>query len=58
LQEVIVLCDVEEMRYREIADVVGIPIGTVMSRLHRGRALLRQALTGIRVEGDTDRGRS
>ena len=57
-QEVIVLCDVDELKYREIADVLGIPLGTVMSRLHRGRALLRQALTGTRVESDADRGRS
>jgi RNA polymerase sigma-70 factor (ECF subfamily) len=43
-QEVILLCDVEDMSYREIADTLAIPIGTVMSRLHRGRALLRQEL--------------
>jgi RNA polymerase sigma-70 factor, ECF subfamily len=40
-QEVVVLCDVEELTYKEIADSLGIPLGTVMSRLHRGRALLR-----------------
>lgn len=43
-QEVILLCDVEEMSYREIAEALSVPIGTVMSRLHRGRALLRQQL--------------
>ncbi|MGE5812924.1 MAG: sigma-70 family RNA polymerase sigma factor [Acidobacteriota bacterium] len=43
-QEVIVLCDVEELTYKEIADALAIPVGTVMSRLHRGRALLRSAL--------------
>lgn len=44
-QEVIILCDVEEMTYKEIADALGVPIGTVMSRLHRGRALLRSELS-------------
>lgn len=44
-QEVIVLSDVEELTYKDIAKALSIPIGTVMSRLHRGRALLRQELT-------------
>jgi RNA polymerase sigma-70 factor (ECF subfamily) len=43
-QEVIVLCDVEELTYKEIADALAIPLGTVMSRLHRGRGLLRAEL--------------
>jgi RNA polymerase sigma-70 factor (ECF subfamily) len=41
---VVVLADVEELSYREIADVLGCPIGTVMSRLHRGRRILKSRL--------------
>jgi RNA polymerase sigma-70 factor, ECF subfamily len=44
LLEMIVLCDVEEMKYREIAMVAGVPIGTVMSRIARARAQLRREL--------------
>lgn len=43
-QTVVWLADVEELPYREIAEVVGCPIGTVMSRLHRGRRMLRGLL--------------
>lgn len=53
LLEVLLLCDVEEMKYREIAMVVGIPIGTVMSRLARARAFVRRELetsSGTRKE--------
>jgi RNA polymerase sigma-70 factor, ECF subfamily len=42
-REVIVLREVNDLSYREIADVTGVPVGTVMSRLARGRALLRAA---------------
>ena len=42
-REVIVLREIEDLSYREIADVVGIPIGTVMSRLSRARKLLHDA---------------
>ena len=41
-REVLVLREMEEMSYGEIAAIVGIPIGTVMSRLARGRALLKK----------------
>jgi RNA polymerase sigma-70 factor (ECF subfamily) len=43
LREIIVLRELHELGYREIADVTGVPIGTVMSRLHRARTLLLRA---------------
>jgi RNA polymerase sigma-70 factor (ECF subfamily) len=49
-REVIVLREINELSYREIATVIDAPIGTVMSRLARGRALLRAAW--ITAEGD------
>ncbi len=44
-REVIVLRELEGLSYKEIADVAGIPVGTVMSRLARGRDRLQQRLT-------------
>jgi RNA polymerase sigma factor (sigma-70 family) len=45
-REVILLCDVEDASYREIAEILSIPIGTVMSRLARARKALRESLRG------------
>ena len=44
---VVLLVDVEEFAYKEAAEIAGIPIGTVMSRLSRGRKLLREQLTSL-----------
>ena len=40
----VVLCDVEGLAYEEIAEIMGAKLGTVRSRIHRGRAMLRRAL--------------
>ena len=47
LREVLVLREIEGMSYREIADITGVPLGTVMSSLSRARARLRQTLTTV-----------
>ena len=44
---VVLLVDVEEFAYKEVADILSIPIGTVMSRLSRGRKLLREELADV-----------
>jgi RNA polymerase sigma-70 factor (ECF subfamily) len=43
-REVVVMVDVQGMAYREVADVLAVPVGTVRSRLSRGRGLLQQSL--------------
>jgi len=43
---VVLLADVEEFSYKEAAGILNVPIGTVMSRLNRGRKLLREKLGG------------
>jgi RNA polymerase sigma-70 factor (ECF subfamily) len=47
----VVLCDVVGESYDQIAETLGIPVGTVRSRIHRARGLLRTALAGY-VEDD------
>jgi RNA polymerase sigma-70 factor (ECF subfamily) len=47
---VVLLADVNDFSYAQIAEILDIPVGTVMSRLHRGRKLLRAALYSFAVE--------
>jgi len=46
-REILLLCEVEEMSYREIAEILSIPTGTVMSRLSRARKAVRESLRGL-----------
>ena len=48
-RDVLLLCDVEDATYREIADILSIPIGTVMSRLARARRAIRESLLCTRT---------
>jgi RNA polymerase sigma-70 factor (ECF subfamily) len=47
----VLLADVEGFSYKEIAEITDVPIGTVMSRIHRGRRALQKALTEYAVAG-------
>jgi RNA polymerase sigma-70 factor (ECF subfamily) len=58
-RDVVLLADVQEFSYKEVASTLGVPVGTVMSRLSRGRKLLRTELTGFaEANGIRDRGKS
>jgi RNA polymerase sigma-70 factor (ECF subfamily) len=48
-RDAIVLVDLEELSYKDAAERLGVPVGTVMSRLHRGRRMLAET---VRSKGD------
>jgi RNA polymerase sigma-70 factor (ECF subfamily) len=47
-REAVVLCELQELSYEEAAEVIGCPVGTVRSRLHRGRAMLLSKLQALK----------
>jgi RNA polymerase sigma-70 factor (ECF subfamily) len=49
-REAVVLCDLEELSYAEVAEMLGVAVGTVRSRLNRARAMLTERLSGMRSE--------
>ncbi|MBI4557431.1 MAG: sigma-70 family RNA polymerase sigma factor [Candidatus Hydrogenedentes bacterium] len=49
-KQAVIMADLEDMSYREIADAMKCPLGTVMSRLYRGRKLLRERLHGLAID--------
>jgi RNA polymerase sigma-70 factor, ECF subfamily len=55
-REVLLLCEVEEMSYQEISTTLGIPMGTVMSRLSRARRALRAGVQALQVQKPQEAG--
>ena len=53
-RDVVVLVDIGDFTYADAAQILDIPIGTVMSRLHRGRRILKQAMAETAVGGDEE----
>lgn len=51
-REAVVLCDLEELSYAEVAELLGCAVGTIRSRLNRARAMLLERLTRDRLSGD------
>ncbi|MBW2237113.1 MAG: sigma-70 family RNA polymerase sigma factor, partial [Deltaproteobacteria bacterium] len=52
LRLALVLCDIEGLGYGEIAAALGVPVGTVKSRIHRARGLLRERLRPVLQRGE------
>ena len=51
-RDVVVLVDIGDFTYADAAQILDIPIGTVMSRLHRGRRILKKTMADQAVEGE------
>jgi RNA polymerase sigma-70 factor (ECF subfamily) len=51
-RDAIVLVDIGDFSYADAAQILDVPIGTVMSRLHRGRRILKSELAGKAVDGE------
>src|SRR5947199_3416711 len=54
---VVILADLQEFSYKEIAEIIDVPVGTVMSRLYRGRKLLQKNLLGYAVASGVVQGK-